>query len=76
MRGPFHSAFGGDVGIRRGADERVRPIASGLKLGPEHVDTIDQSHERCVALGVSRIERPDFAPLGRSDLTLDRKSVV
>ena len=73
MRGPFHSAFGGNVGIRRGADERVRPIASGLKLGPEHVDTIDQSHERCVALGVSRIERPDFAPLGRSDLALARE---
>ena len=73
MRGPFHSAFGGNVGIRRGADERVRPIASGLKLGPEHVDTIDQSHERCVALGVSRIERPDFAPMGRSDLALARE---
>ena len=72
MRGPFHSAFGGNVGARRRGDEPVRPIASGLKLGPDHVDTIDQSHERCVALGVSRIERPDFAPLGRSDLTLAR----
>ncbi len=72
MRGPFHSAFGGGVGVRRGGDEPVRPIASGLKLGPDHVDTIDQSHERCVALGVSRIERPDHNPLGRSDLTVVR----
>ena len=72
MRGPFHSAFGGGVGVRRGGDEPVRPIASGLKLGPDHVDAIDQSHERCVALGVSRIERPDHSPLGRSDLTLVR----
>jgi len=72
MRGPFHSAFGGGVGVRRGGEEPARPIASGLKLGPDHVDTIDQSHERCVALGVSRIERPDHAPLGRSDLGLVR----
>ena len=74
MRGPLHSAFnsGGSVGVRRGGDEPVRPIASGLKLGTEHVETIDQSHERCVALGVSRIERPDYSPLGRSDLTVAR----
>ena len=51
MRGPFHSAFGGGVGVRRGGDEPVRPIAASLKLAPDHVDTIDQSHERCVALG-------------------------
>ena len=72
MRGPFHSAFVGGVGVRRGGDEPVRPIASGLKLGPDHVDTIDQSHERCVALGVSRIERPDHNPLGRGDLAVVR----
>jgi transcriptional regulator of acetoin/glycerol metabolism len=71
MRGPFHSAFSGS-GARRGADEPARPIASGLNLAADHVDTIDQSHERCVALGVSRIERPDHAPLGRSDLVLAR----
>ena len=72
MRGPFRSAFGGSVGVRRGGAEPVRPIASGLKLGTEHVDTIDQSRERCAALGVSRIERPDHSPLARSDLTLAR----
>jgi len=72
MRGPFHSAFG-QIGVRRGADAPVRPIAAGLKLGTEHVDAIDQSHERCAALGVSRIERPDHAPLGRSDLALARE---
>ena len=72
MRSPFHSALGGNVGVRRGGNEPVRPIASSLKLGTDHVDTIDQSHQRCVALGVSRIERPDFSPLRRSDLTLAR----
>jgi len=73
MRGPFHSAFGGGVGVRRGGEEQSRPIASGLNLGPDHVDTIDQSHQRCAALGVSRIERPDFSPLGRSDLAVVRE---
>ena len=72
MRGPFHSTFG-QIGVRRGGDEPARPIASGLKLGPEHVDAIDQSHERCAALGVSRIERPDHSPMGRSDLALARE---
>ena len=72
MRGPFHPTFGG-IGTRRGGDEPVRPIASGLNLAADHVDTIDQSHERCVALGVSRIERPDHSPLGRSDLTVARE---
>ena len=27
-----------------------------------HIDLIHQSHERCVALGLSRIERPDYSP--------------
>ena len=71
MRGPLHSTFG-SVGLRRGAAEPQRPIAAGLKLAPDHVDAIDQSHERCAALGVSRIERPDHTPLGRSDLALVR----
>ena len=72
MRGPFHAVYG-STGIRRGGDERVRPIAAGLNLGTAHVEKIDQSHERCVALGVSRIERPDHSPLGRYDLGLARE---
>ena len=53
---------------RRAGDASHRPIAAGLQLGTAHADAIVQSHERCVALGVSRIERPDFTPLGRADL--------
>ncbi len=53
---------------RRAGDASYRPIAAGLQLGTAHVHAIVQSHERCVALGVSRIERPDFTPLGRADL--------
>ena len=58
---------------RRAGDESHRPIAAGMKLGSEHVDAIVQSHERCVALGVSRIERPDFTPMGRADLGVARE---
>ena len=72
MRRPLTSTFG-STGVRRGGDEPIRPIAAGLKLGPDHVEAIDQSHERCVALGVSRIERPDHSPMGRSDLALARE---
>ena len=72
MRGPFHSIYG-STGIRRGGAEPVRPIAAGLNLGSAHVEKIDQSHERCAALGVSRIERPDLSPLGRHDLALARE---
>ena len=50
----------------------VRPIASGLKLTAAHFEAIDESHERCAALRVSRIELPDFSPLGRPDLGLAR----
>ena len=34
---------------------------------------IEQSHQRCSALGLKRIERPDFEPLVRSDLTVARE---
>ena len=71
MRLPHHPAPGG-VGVRRGGGDVPRPIASGLRLSDEHIVKIDESHERCAALGVSRIERPDLSPLGRSDLTVLR----
>ena len=70
MRGAFHSGLASPRSRR--AEEAARPIASSLKLGEEHIHVIDQSHLRCVALGVSRIERPDHSPLGRSDFTVVR----
>lgn len=63
----------GHPSSRRPAAEEPRPIAGGLKLPEQHVELIDQSHQRCVALGVSRIERPDFSTLGRPDLTVARE---
>lgn len=75
MRGPLQSTSG-QAGVRRGTDEPVRPMASGLKLVPDLVDTIGPSHERCAARGVSRIERPDHTPLGRFDLALARERIL
>jgi sigma-54 dependent transcriptional regulator, acetoin dehydrogenase operon transcriptional activator AcoR len=59
-------------GSRRVANDS-RPIAGSLNLPHQHVELIDQSHQRCLALGVSRIERPDLTPLARPDLTVARE---
>ncbi|KNZ32543.1 MAG: Fis family transcriptional regulator [Methylibium sp. NZG] len=40
---------------------------------PAHLALIEQSHQRCAALGLSRIERPDFTPMMRSDLAVARE---
>ena len=40
--------------------------------GQGRIALIEQSHQRCSALGLKRIERPDFEPLMRSDLTVAR----
>ena len=58
---------------RRRRDEAAqRPIASALPLDGEHVLSINESHERCAALGLSRIGAPDYSPIGRSDFALTR----
>ncbi|WP_298234501.1 sigma-54-dependent Fis family transcriptional regulator, partial [uncultured Azohydromonas sp.] len=43
-------------------------IAAPAEGTAAHIDLIKQSHERCAALGLTRIERPDYEPLMRSDL--------
>ncbi len=40
---------------------------------PERADLIERSHQRSIAHGLSRIERPDFTPLGRPDLARVRE---
>ncbi|MCU0967839.1 MAG: sigma-54-dependent Fis family transcriptional regulator [Rubrivivax sp.] len=37
-----------------------------------HLNAIEHSHERCAALGVSRIDAPDFTRVGRSDFNVVR----
>ena len=49
-----------------------RPVASRLALPASHVAVIEQSHDRCAAYGLTRIERPDYAPLGCADLAVAR----
>ncbi|MEO6409186.1 MAG: sigma-54-dependent Fis family transcriptional regulator [Burkholderiaceae bacterium] len=38
-----------------------------------HDELIEQSHQRCAALGLSRIEHPDHSPMLRSDLSIARE---
>ena len=46
---------------------------TALIMQPAHLELIEQSHQRCTALGLSRIERPDFTPMMRSDLAVARE---
>ncbi|WP_430422907.1 sigma-54-dependent Fis family transcriptional regulator [Methylibium petroleiphilum] len=61
------------TGRRRREEAAQRPIASALPLDGEHVLSINESHERCAALGLSRIGAPDYTPLGRADFTITRE---
>jgi len=72
MAGPYTPASAG-LRARATQGDARRPIASALPLDHTHVSKIDNSHERCAALGLSRIERLDFSPLGRSDLVVARE---
>jgi transcriptional regulator of acetoin/glycerol metabolism len=50
--------------------------ADASDIAPAQVaraDRIEQSHLRCEALGLSRIERPDFEPMLRGDLAVARE---
>lgn len=59
---------------RRRRDETIeRPIASALPLDSTHVLSINESHERCAALGLSRIGAPDYSPIARADFTVTRE---
>ncbi len=46
---------------------------AALIMQPAHLELIEQSHQRCTALGLSRIERPDYTPMVRGDLTVARE---
>jgi len=49
------------------------PEALPLPQQKERTELIEQWHQRCSALGLTRVERPDFEPLMRSDLTVARE---
>ena len=66
------SAPGGRA--RRQAEPASRSLAARVAgVSPAHATAIEHSHERCMVMGISRIERPDHALLGRSDLTIARE---
>ena len=48
------------------------PAAQSADL-PARAERIEQSHLRCTALGLTRVERPDFEPMMRGDLTVARE---
>ena len=62
------------------ASLRALPIPGGWTTptaqagdAPARAELIEQSHLRCTALGLTRIERPDFEPMIRGDLTVARE---
>jgi len=48
------------------------PTAQSADM-PARAELIEQSHLRCTALGLTRVERPDFEPMIRGDLTVARE---
>ena len=62
------------------ASLRAQPFPGGWTTptaqsadAPARADLIEQSHLRCTALGLTRVERPDFEPMIRGDLTVARE---
>jgi sigma-54 dependent transcriptional regulator, acetoin dehydrogenase operon transcriptional activator AcoR len=51
----------------------ARGAAMPVPAQPQHADLIEQSHLRCSAFGLTRIERPEYEPMMRSDLTVARE---
>lgn len=49
------------------------PSALPVLSQAERTELIEQSHLRCAALGLTRVVRPDFQPLMRSDLSVARE---
>ncbi|MCI1192639.1 sigma-54-dependent Fis family transcriptional regulator [Calidifontimicrobium sp. SYSU G02091] len=71
---PAYRTFATGVAGRMRAEREGRAASLTATVPhPGHIDAIKQSHERCAAFGLSRIERPDHAPLGRSDLSIVRE---
>jgi len=58
---------------RRRGDDPDRPIEAALMLDEAHEAVIAQSHQRCLAIGLSRIRAPEIPPFVGRDLleTLD-----
>ena len=62
-------------GIKPASVSVASASATGLQSADlrSHLAQIEESHLRCTALGLSRIERPDYEPLMRGDLNVARE---
>jgi transcriptional regulator of acetoin/glycerol metabolism len=49
------------------------PALPATAAAAPQAEIIDRSHQRCSALGLTRIERPDFTPMMRADLQVARE---
>src|ERR1700709_2160825 len=49
------------------------PVVQAGEALPARAERIEQSHLRCTALGLTRVERPDLQPRVRGDLVLARE---
>ena len=58
---------------RAPAKSWITPAALPVTQQPARTEKIEQWHQRCSALGLTRIERPDFEPLLRTDLIVARE---
>lgn len=59
--------------LRGGLSETGGPMMPEPVLGERHAETIQQSHERCMTLGLNRTDRVDFPTLSRNELALARE---
>ena len=57
----------------RAAPGSARNEVLSIPSQPRHADLIEQSHQRSNAFGLTRIERPEYEPMMRSDLTVARE---
>ena len=62
MAGDNSGGAGSGVPAKAGRDGTLSAICSSIML--------DESHQRCASYGLSETGRPDFSPIGRSDLSL------
>jgi transcriptional regulator of acetoin/glycerol metabolism len=62
MAGDNSGEAGSGIRATTGRDGMLSAICSNIML--------DESHQRCASYGLSETERPDFSPIGRSDLSL------
>jgi sigma-54 dependent transcriptional regulator, acetoin dehydrogenase operon transcriptional activator AcoR len=72
---PTQSRSGRGKGWRQ-HERDDRPIAAARNFAADHEEAINRSHERCAALGLSRIERPDLGLMGRADLEIARSRTL